>query len=206
MKHPDTSNVSPGMEPLPTAVSDVDASPVRMLRGDHDVETFVVSAYQAHHAAVFAFLARATRDRFVAEDLLQETYLRLTKEAREGRAPLHVRGWLYRVASNLVIERSRRQTTALRWLGRHARDDYARMIAPSPEVGVLTREWAAEMGQILAGLRADARLAMLLSSEGFDGEEIASAIGRTAAATRTLLCRARAQVRERHAHAAEVAR
>lgn len=81
MKHPDTSNVSPGMEPPPTAVSDVDASPVRMLRGDHDVQTFVVSAYEAHHAAVFAFLGRSTRDPFVAEDL-QETYLRLTKGHR----------------------------------------------------------------------------------------------------------------------------
>lgn len=194
------------MEPLPTAVSDVDASPVRVLRGDHDVELFVVSAYEAHHASVFAFLARSTRDRFVAEDLLQETYLRLTKEARMGRAPLQVRAWLFRVASNLVIERSRRQTTAVRWLGRHGRDDYARMVAPSPEAGVLTRERAAEMEQILDGLSADARLAMLLSSEGFDGEEIAAAIGRSAAATRTLLCRARAQVRERRSRSEEEAR
>ena len=205
MKQSHPSNVPPDVESPATAMPDVDASPVRS-RDGAGVEAFVVSAYEAHHAEVFAFLARSTRDRSVAEDLLQETYLRLTKEARYGRTPLQVRGWLYRVASSLVIERSRRQTTALRWLGRYGRREHERMIAPSPEAGVLSREQATEMERVLEGLSADARLALLLSGEGFNGEEIAAAIGRSAGATRTLLCRARARVRVRRDLFAEAAR
>ena len=189
MKHSDPSNVSPDMEPTPTAI-----------------EAFVVSAYEAHHAEVFAFLARATRDRPAAEDLLQEAFLRLTKEARGGRAPLQVRGWLFRVATNLVIGRARRKTTASSWLGRDGRQEHEGMVAPSPEAGVLSREQAMEMERVLAGLSPDARLALLLSGDGFAGEEIAEAIGRSAAATRTLLCRARARVRVRRELFAEEVR
>jgi RNA polymerase sigma-70 factor, ECF subfamily len=195
MKHSGPSNGPSGVEPPPTAIHDVDASPVGARPGGADA--FVVSAYEAHHAEVFAFLARATRDPYAAEDLLQETYLRLTSEARESRAPLQVRAWLYRVASNLVISSGRRETTARRWFGRQGRQERDAMTAPSPEDGVVSREGAAEMERVLGGLSADARLALLLSSEGFAGAEIAESIGRSAVATRTLLSRARARVRVR---------
>jgi RNA polymerase sigma-70 factor, ECF subfamily len=205
MKHSRPSNVPSAVEQPPTAIHDVDASPVRA-RPATGADAFVVSAYEAHHAEVFAFLARATRDPFVADDLLQETYLRLMKEARDGRAPLPVRAWLYRVASNLVISSARGQTTARRWFGRHGRHERHAMTTPSPEAGVVSREGAAEMERVLGGLSDDARLALLLSSEGFAGDEIAQTIGRSAAATRTLLSRARARVRVRRELFAEDAR
>ena len=41
----------------------------------------------------------------------------------------------------------------------------------------------------------DDRTALLLSAQGFSGEEIAQAIGRSNGATRTMLCRARVRVR-----------
>ncbi len=205
MKYPHPSNAPSGMEPVPTSTTDVDPSAVHR-HVDAGAEAFVAAAYEAHHARVFGFLARATRDRSAAEDLLQETYLRLTSQARLGREPIEVRAWLFRVASNLVIERSRRQTTVRRWLGRYGRGEYERMVAPSPEAGVLSRERAAEIDQVLEGLPADARLALLLSSEGFAGHEIAQAIGRSDSATRAMLCRARVRVRLRRDKIAEAAR
>jgi RNA polymerase sigma-70 factor (ECF subfamily) len=205
MKHSDPASVSSDMEPAPTPIPEIDGSPVRT--GDRaGIHAFVVSAYELHHAELFDYLARTTRDRSVAEDLLQETYVRLMKEAREGRSPLEVRGWLYRVASSLVIGRARRQTTASRWLGRNRRSEHEGMVPPAPESGALGRERATEMERVLEGLSADARLALLLSGQGFAGEEIAAAIGRSAAATRILLCRARARVRIRRELFAEEAR
>lgn len=204
MKHSPPSNVPSGVEPPPTAIHDVDPSSIRARPGP-GADAFVVSAYEAHHAEVFAFLARATRDPLAAEDLLQETYLRLTNEARDGRAPLQLRAWLYRVAANLVISNGRRQTTSRRRFGRNGRQEREEMTAPSPEAGVVSRDGVAEMELVLGGLSADARLALLLSSAGFAGEEIAEAIGRSAAATRTLLSRARARVRVRRELFAEEA-
>jgi RNA polymerase sigma-70 factor (ECF subfamily) len=161
------------------------------------VHAFVVSAYETHHAELFSFLARAARDRSVAEDLLQETYLRLTREAGAGRAPVEVRAWLYRVATSLVIGSDRRRASAGRWLSHYGRTETDQASAASPEAGVLSQERAAEMERVLEGLSPDARLALLLSAAGFAGDEIAAATDRTAAATRTLLGRARARVRIR---------
>lgn len=196
MNPSDPPNTSSDTEPATAAITDVDAAAVRLREG-LGVAGFVVSAYEAHHAEVFAYLARATRDPSVAADLLQETYGRLAKEAHDGHAPLQVRGWLYRVATNLAMSSSRRQTTAQRWLGRNGQKEREGMTAPSPEAGVPGEERAADLERALEGLSADARLALLLSGVGFAGEEIAEAIGRSAAATRTLLCRARTRVRVR---------
>lgn len=62
-------------------------------------------AYHDYAPALFGFLLRATRDRDVASDLLQETFLRFVGEARSGRTPSDTRAWLYRVAANLVRSR-----------------------------------------------------------------------------------------------------
>jgi DNA-directed RNA polymerase specialized sigma24 family protein len=67
--------------------------------------------------------------------------------------------------------------------------------AESPESELLGRERASTLDAALAALPADARSALLLSAQGFSGEEIATAIGRSHAATRTLLSRARVRVR-----------
>jgi len=67
----------------------------------------------------------------------------------------------------------------------------------TPEASYLQREGRADLVAALADLAPDARAALLLSSEGFSGLEIAAAIGRSDAATRTLLSRTRVRVRQR---------
>jgi RNA polymerase sigma-70 factor (ECF subfamily) len=155
-----------------------------------------VSAYDEHHAAIFAFLARSTRDRSLAEKLLQDTYLRLTKQVDPDPAPGKVRSILFRIASNLVIERFSRPPTAHPRPGRYG-PKIAGRIDPRSRTRVLSSAPMTDIEQALDGLSVDARVALLLSSEGFTGEEIAAAIGRSAPATRTLLYLGRSRVRVR---------
>src|SRR5688500_19899486 len=105
------------MEPVPSlqAADGLEANTAAV--GTHAAVTM---AYRDHHAVLYSFLRRATRDEAAAEDLLQETFIRLLTVVREGRPPEQVGAWLYRVASNLVISRGRRATTAIRWFARHA--------------------------------------------------------------------------------------
>ena len=49
----------------------------------------------------------------------------------------------------------------------------------------------------LGELEEDARTALLMAASGFNGMEIAEAIGRSANATRTLMCRSRLELRHR---------
>ena len=158
-------------------------------------ETVVLAAWDRHHDEIYAFLLDATRNPAVAEDLLQDAFIRLLREVRSSHSPQQLRAWLYRVAANLVVDRGRRLGTARRWFDRFGVPGYRVSADESPETKMLGDEAERELDQALGGLPADARTALLLAAEGFSGHEIAQAIGRSEAATRTLLCRARVRVR-----------
>jgi RNA polymerase sigma factor (sigma-70 family) len=160
-------------------------------------DALVVAAWTDHHAELYAFLLRTTRDPAAAEDLLQETYLRLTRQLRSGQPLDNERAWLYRVAANLATSRGRRLRSAARALARvtHRAADPA--LDDPPEACVVAAETRSALLDAIDGLGTDARTALLLAGEGFSGPEIAAAIGRSPAATRTLLCRARFEVKAR---------
>jgi RNA polymerase sigma-70 factor (ECF subfamily) len=61
-----------------------------------------------HRAPVFTFLARLTGDRGRAEDLLQETWMRVIGAAARWEPRARFRTWLYAVARNLAADEARR--------------------------------------------------------------------------------------------------
>ena len=67
--------------------------------------------------------------------------------------------------------------------------------ATTPEAMAVAAEQGAALRSALAELSAADREALLLAAYGFRGPEIATSIGRTPGATRTLLCRARGKMR-----------
>ncbi len=177
-------------DPMRPSLVEIESTAVSRL----DQDGAVAAAFEQYHAELYNFLRRSTRDEAAAEDLLQEAFLRLTREVDAGRTPEHLRGWLYRVASNLAISRGRRRMTVVDWMSRYGRHTTEEVVA-SPESAVLARERSADIEAALGILPAEARTALLLSAEGFSGEEIAAVIGRSHGATRTLLTRARVRVR-----------
>jgi RNA polymerase sigma factor (sigma-70 family) len=155
----------------------------------------IATAYESYQAELYSFLRRSTRDAAAAEDLVQDAFLRLTREVRAGRAPDDARAWLYQVAGNLAISRARRAAVATRWLRRLATFERARAPFDSPEVNVLRRDRTAEMERVLDAESPELRTALLLAAQGFSGREVAAAIGRSEVATRSLLSRGRIRVR-----------
>lgn len=57
--------------------------------------------YDTYRPRVFAFLLRMTRNRTLAEDLLDETWLRLVRHAATLRPDTRLGPWLFTVARNL---------------------------------------------------------------------------------------------------------
>lgn len=151
----------------------------------------VLEAYEQHAAELFGFLLRTTRDRSLAEDALQETFVRLVAEVRAGRRPIEVRAWLFRVATNQVVSAARRRATVARW----APFLVDRGAEASSEDAVLARESRDRVEAALRVVAPDARAAMLLAAHGLGTANIARALGRTELATRSLLCRSRLRVR-----------
>jgi RNA polymerase sigma-70 factor (ECF subfamily) len=158
-----------------------------------DVTRLVTDAYDAHQRELFGFAVAATRDPAVAEDLVQETFLRLVSEIRAGRQPERTRPWLFRVCANLATSRGRRIQVADRYAPRLASES----IAESPEAAHLRIELGADLADALLAITADERVGILMSASGFTGREIAAALGRTEGATRTMLSRARVRIQAR---------
>ena len=57
---------------------------------------------QRYHAPLLAHLARLTGDAHLAEDLAQDTFVRLVREAHTYRYPRPFKPWLYTLARNLA--------------------------------------------------------------------------------------------------------
>lgn len=69
-----------------------------MERGDQlAFEAFV----RRYHGPLLGFLERLLHNRQKAEDLVQETFLRLIRQLSQDKPPSHIKAWLYRVAHNL---------------------------------------------------------------------------------------------------------
>lgn len=61
-----------------------------------------------HGAALLAYVTRLTGDRYLAEDIVQETWLRAWRHADRLTADKgSVRGWLMRTAHNVTIDQHR---------------------------------------------------------------------------------------------------
>jgi RNA polymerase sigma-70 factor (ECF subfamily) len=177
----ETGNYSPslGDEPRPTIEETIDA------------------AYAAHYRALYGQLVALTRDPATAEDLCQEAFLRLMREAQAGRLPDNIGGWLHRVGANLVTSRARRNRTAERW----STSLVQRETGLSPEDAFLRSERNGTVRAALSELNEADRTAVMLAAYGYRGPEVARSLRRTESAARTLLCRARSKLRARLATA-----
>jgi len=74
----------------------------RVLSGDRQALADLVERY---YAPLLAFLTRLTGQPQIAEDLVQESFIRMLKY--HGSAPLSFRPWAYRIAHNLARDHFR---------------------------------------------------------------------------------------------------
>lgn len=158
-----------------------------------DLDQFMEAAYATHLAPLQRRLTASTRDPHVAEDLAQEAFLRLFVEVLAGRIPDEPGAWLHRVGQNLAASRGRHLSVVARRDSELARPSEP----PTPETIVIEAEDGRMLHEALDELSFTDRRALVLAAHGYRGQEIARALGRTDAATRTLLCRARSKVRDR---------
>jgi RNA polymerase sigma-70 factor (ECF subfamily) len=159
--------------------------------GGRSVMDLTLAAYDEHQRSLASFAFSLTRDREVADDLVQESFTRLITELEKGRVPENIQAWLFRVCSNLVISGARRRSVAQRFMAQITPQDPE----VDAEIEILRREMTGAVQDGLARLAPDARVALVMAAHGFSGREIAVSLGRTETSTRTLMFRAREQMR-----------
>jgi RNA polymerase sigma-70 factor (ECF subfamily) len=167
----------------------------RLRAGD---STAFDAVYAAFNARLFSFLVRLSRRRDVAEDLLEETWLRLVAHACRLRPETRLGPWLFTVARNLHVSYCRSRlleeshTAGLIGLWPFA------WPRPSPFEETAATEMERRIESAIASLPSAYREVLLLVGiEGFLPAEAAAVCGITPEALRQRLSRARVLVLRR---------
>lgn len=126
--------------------------------------------FREHGTAIYRFATAMLRHSHDAEDVVQETFLKLLQHLEAGGNTDNVRGWLFTVAANAARDRQRRR---FRWLPWTAEHDRAVEPALLPDEDGRHRALRAS----LRHLSERDRLLLALRAQGLSYREIASAAG-----------------------------
>ncbi len=169
---------------------------------EHDAERALVArlrardtaafdeAYDRYRPRVFGFLLRLTQQRALAEDLLQETFLRLATKASGLAEDTRVQAWLFTVARNLFLSHRRWVLLDLDRIGALGKSPAPP--PPTPYERSAARETNERLERALARLPVKYREVMLLVAvEGLSPSEAAVIVDVKPEALRQRLRRAR---------------
>jgi RNA polymerase sigma-70 factor (ECF subfamily) len=141
---------------------------------------------QQHKNRIYHYICRMTHDSPEAEDLTQEVFIKAYLSLSTFRHDAAVDTWLYRIATNLVIDRFRRRKRGplawLTWGGEEEGDPVAELPAPerssNPAAVAELTELQARVQQAIASLPPKLRSAVVLHDmEGLSYEEVAAVVG-----------------------------
>jgi RNA polymerase sigma-70 factor (ECF subfamily) len=162
--------------------------------------------FQRYSGPLVHYLVRFTGNRAVAEELMQETFLRVCRAARTYEPRTAFRTWLYQIATNVARNEVRKREYSVRKepLGPavstrqtssagspNHRDGW------SPEGLAGARQIESVVQQALTHMPERQRAALLLSRHhGFSYREIAQAMGLRVGAVKSLIHRATETLRK----------
>lgn len=166
-------------------------------RGDADAFDVLFDRWAPR---LLRYLERMVSDTATAEELVQETFLRVYRARERYAAESRFSTWLYRIATNLALNELRRP----RRKRQHASTDDPEApleladLRPAPDVVAHARVAARELERELSKLPERQRMALWLGAvEGHSYAEVASMLETTEKSVKALVHRARATLSAR---------
>lgn len=198
----DTAEPPAPAEPPRDAEAGDDDLMVALQSGDADAFPELIARYESR---LIGFFTHNLRDRQLAEDLAQETFLKLHKAAWDYLPTGHFRAWLFRIARNLMIDLTRRQSrdVLLRAVKAKPADedgfDPLGAVAgdgPSAVTRADQREVRGIVDELLKNLPEEQRLTFTLHHDaGLSLPEVAAELGTSLPTTKSRLRLAREKLR-----------
>ncbi len=174
-------------------------------------------AKQGHEAAfrelvrryerpVFSLVFRMVRDRALAEDLAQETFIKVLNGIKSYRPEFKFSSWIFKIANNAAIDHLRKKSLdTLSLDGSPTAGSPAEMQATAPQLSgrgetpleeVENRELGSAIERAIARLRPEYRSCILLRHvQGYSYEEIAETLELPLGTVKTYIHRARNELR-----------
>jgi RNA polymerase sigma-70 factor (ECF subfamily) len=151
-------------------------------------ERALVAIYDKYAEAVYRYLYRLVGDRWTAEDLTSEVFLRLVRTVGKRRGPrTNLPGWLYRVARNLAMDwfRAQSRPTTL-----ELKED----LVSGGESPLARLEWGEQSRQLSEALHkltpGQQQVLLLRFGEGLEIRKVSQIMGRSEGAIKLLQHRA----------------
>ena len=174
-------------------------------------ETAYRELLSRYERPVFSLIYRMVRDRALAEDLAQETFIKVLNALDSYRPEFKFSSWIFKIANNAAIDQLRkRELNTLSLDGapgaRTAEEVEATALqavdrAEAPLAELESRELGSEIEQAIGKLRPEYRTAILLRHvEGRAYEEIAEVMDLPLGTVKTYIHRARLELRDYLAH------
>ncbi len=160
---------------------------------------------------VFSLILRMVRDRQLAEDLAQETFIKALNAIGSYRPEFKFSSWIFKIANNAAIDHlRRRELDTLSLDGAPHASTAEEIEATALQVGdkgespldeLEARELGSAIEQAIAQLRPEYRSCILLRHvEGLAYEEIAQSLDLPLGTVKTYIHRARHELRDMLSH------
>jgi RNA polymerase sigma-70 factor (ECF subfamily) len=193
----------------PELATRTDQEIVALARGGE--ETAYRELVRRYERPLFSLLYRMVRDRELAEDLAQETFVKALNAIESYRPEYKFSSWIFKIANNAAIDHlRRRELDTLSLEGSPHAETPEAIEATALQIGdrqespldeVEARELGGEIEAAIAKLRPEYRSCILLRHvEGRAYEEIAEILGLPLGTVKTYIHRARNELRRELAH------
>ena len=169
--------------------------------GRGDVAAFEV-LYRRHEMRVWRYLERNLRNRATADELMQEVWFAVAREATRYEPSARFTTWLFTIAHHRMIDsiRKSRRQTSLADIGYESESVVEQLTADpgtGPYAAAVARDQAAALLHAVERLPTEQREAFLLQVEGdLSVEEIAAITDTSFETTKSRLRYARTKLRE----------
>ena len=134
-----------------------------------DPQAEVLRLFGDHGSSLYRFCRATLHSGDEAEDIVQDTFLKLLQHLHAGGNSVNLRAWLFTVAANACRDRARWRVRRLPWREELGERPDQRMVAPRDEP---------DMRRARAAMRALAardRLLLSLRAQGLSYRDIAAA-------------------------------
>jgi RNA polymerase sigma-70 factor (ECF subfamily) len=191
-----------GHEPGPPGRTPEDAEDIRLmgLASEGDMAAFE-ELVERHQRLVVGTVGRMLGTNSDAEDIAQQVFVRVWKNVKRYEPRAKFTTWLLKITRNLVFNELRRRSRHPAVPLQSETDEEERPLkderAVAPDASLLDHELQGAIDAAIARLPESQRMAVILRRyEELSYEEIAEALGQSVSAVKSLLFRARTELRE----------
>jgi RNA polymerase sigma-70 factor (ECF subfamily) len=155
--------------------------------------TTIEQVWEAFHAPLHQFIRRRVSDEGIAEDLLQEVFLKIHQRGERLKDVKHLEGWIYQITRNLIIDyyRSHRQTTA-------SLDAVEALNLPEelPDDDIVSELLPCVRAMVLALPDQDRQALILTEYQGLTQKELGERLGLSFSGAKSRVQRAREKLKQ----------